>query len=186
MGVFRTNSLVPKEFWRPSGLPYAKAPLCGNPLRGVTLIHNSISKQIIAALVLLIWIGAPYVKAQSADRSPGVASNREVFLRTELYFGTARRDIDPVSDGEWRDFLEFVITKRFPEGLTVIAAEGQYRDDSGIVNKEKTYVLILLYPLKDWKRRNESIEFIREAYKKAFKQQSVLRVDFGLPVKVSF
>jgi hypothetical protein len=156
------------------------------PVERNKLRHNSISKKIIAALVLSIWIGGPYVRAQSADRSPGVASNTEAFLRTELYFGTARRDIAPVSDPEWRDFLEFVITKRFPEGLTVIAAEGQYRDDSGNVNKEKTFVLILLYPLKDWKRRNESIEFIREAYKKAFKQQSVLRVDFGLPVKVSF
>src|SRR5262245_51763124 len=101
---------------------------------------------MIAALVLSVWLGAPYVKAQSIERSPGVVSTQEVFLRTELYFGTARRGIDPVSDVEWRDFLEFVITKRFPEGLTVIAAEGQYRDDAGNVNKEKTFVLILLYP----------------------------------------
>jgi len=54
------------------------------------------------------------------------------------------------------------------------------------VVKEKTFVLIFFYLLKDWEKRNESIEFIRDVYKKAFKQQFVFRVDFGLPVKVSF
>jgi Protein of unknown function (DUF3574) len=157
------------------------------------MAHHSISKQAIAALVLAMWILAPSGQAQKADIAADAASTpltlqptRDTFVRTELYFGTARRGIAPVSDAEWRDFLDFVITKRFPEGLTVITADGQFQDDSGNVIKEKTIVLILLYPLKEWKKRNESIEFIRDTYKKAFKQQSVLRVDFGTLVKVSF
>jgi Protein of unknown function (DUF3574) len=157
------------------------------------LTHNFISKQVIAAFVLAMWILAPSAHAQIAEiraddiEAPLTApSIRETFVRTELYFGTARQDIAPVSDAEWGYFLDFVITKRFPEGLTIITADGQFQDDSGNVIKEKTFVLILLYPLKEWEKRNESIEFIRDAYKKAFKQQSVLRVDFPLPVKVSF
>jgi uncharacterized protein DUF3574 len=157
------------------------------------LTHNFISKQVIAAFVLTMWILAPSAHAQIAEiraddiEAPLTApSIRETFVRTELYFGTARQDIAPVSDAEWGYFLDFVITKRFPEGLTIITADGQFQDDSGNVIKEKTFVLILLYPLKEWEKRNESIEFIRDAYKKAFKQQSVLRVDFPLPVKVSF
>ena len=113
------------------------------------MTHNSISKRVIAALVLAIWICPPSVKAQSANTPLAAPSIRETFLRTELYFGTARRDIAPVSDAEWRDFLDFVITKRFPEGLTVITADGQFQDDTGQVTKEKTFVLILLYPLKE-------------------------------------
>ena len=157
------------------------------------MTHNFISKQVIAAFVLAMWILAPSAHAQIAGiraddiEAPLTApSIRETFVRTELYFGTARQDIAPVSDAEWGYFLDFVITKRFPEGLTIITADGQFQDDSGNVIKEKTFVLILLYPLKEWEKRNESIEFIRDAYKKAFKQQSVLRVDFPLPVKVSF
>jgi len=157
------------------------------------LTHNFISKQVIAAFVLAMWILAPSAHAQIAGiraddiEAPLTApSIRETFVRTELYFGTARQNIAPISDAEWRYFLDFVITKRFPEGLTIITAEGQFQDDSGNVIKEKTFVLILLYRLRDREKRNESIEFIRDAYKKAFKQQSVLRVDFGLPVKVSF
>jgi uncharacterized protein DUF3574 len=157
------------------------------------LTHNFISKQTIAAFVLAMWILAPSVQAQSADIYADAIETRltglsipETFVRTELYFGTARQDIAPVSDTEWRYFLDFVITKRFPEGLTIITADRQVQDDSGTVIKEKTFVLILLYHRKDREKRNESIEFIRDAYKKAFKQQSVLRVDFPLPVKVSF
>jgi Protein of unknown function (DUF3574) len=155
------------------------------------LRHNSNLKQVLAALVLA-WILAPSLQAQNPDptvngeASISGQSLRETFVRTELYFGTARLDYASVSEAEWRGFLDSVITKRFPEGLTVIRADGQVQDDSGNVNKEKAFLLILLYPLRDWKEANESIEFIRNAYKKKFKQQSVLRVDFGPPVKVSF
>ena len=103
-----------------------------------------------------MWILAPSVQAQSAIISVDVGetpltpkSLRETFVRTELYFGTARTNIAPVSDAEWRDFLDCVITQRFPEGLTVIKADGQFQDDSGNVIREKTFVLILLYPLKE-------------------------------------
>jgi len=156
------------------------------------MADNSIAKPPIAALVLALWILAPSGQAQKANISADAATEltqqptRETFVRTELYFGTEPRGIAPVSDAEWRDFLDFVITKRFPEGLTVITADGQFQDDWGNVIKEKTMVLILLYPLREWKKRNESIEFIRDSYKKAFKQQSVLRVHSGTLMKVSF
>ena len=47
--------------------------------------------------------------------------------------------------------------------IDLTTADGQFQDDSGNVIKEKTFVLILLYPLKDREKRNESIEFIRDA-----------------------
>ena len=106
------------------------------------MTHNFISKQVIAAFVLTMWILAPSAHAQIAEiraddiEAPLTApSIRETFVRTELYFGTARQDIAPVSDAEWGYFLDFVITKRFPEGLTIITADGQFQDDSGNVIK---------------------------------------------------
>src|SRR5262245_53088135 len=38
------------------------------------------------------------------------------FARTELYFGTARPD-GAVSEAEFREFLDRVVTPRFPDGL---------------------------------------------------------------------
>jgi putative IMPACT (imprinted ancient) family translation regulator len=79
------------------------------------------------------------------------------------------------------------VTTRFPAGLTILSGTGQFRDlETEKIVREKSMVLILLYPLSAWEESNEKIEQIRKEYKKRFKQQSVLRVDESRPVLVSF
>jgi hypothetical protein len=68
------------------------------------------------------------------------------------------------------------VTPKFPDGLTLLTGEGQWRDSSGEIVEEHSYVLILLYPPND-KEANDEIEEIRQDYKRAFEQESVLRVD---------
>ena len=51
-------------------------------------------------------------------------------VRTTLYFGTARPK-GSVSELEWQMFLRDEVTARFPEGLTVWDAEGQWRAPRG-------------------------------------------------------
>jgi len=133
---------------------------------------------------------APSTQAQAsaqarADRLRRVAS--EPFVRTELFFGTDREDGPDVTEAEFRAFLDTVITPAFPEGLTLLAGDGQFCCDSaGDIVNEKSFVLILLYPLHRQRESSDKIEQIREDYKTAFRQQSVLRVDTPLPVRVSF
>jgi hypothetical protein len=111
----------------------------------------------------------------------------ELFLRTELFFGTEKPDGSEISKEDFRRFLKEEITPRFPDGLTVLTGTGQFRDaESDRVIREKSIVLILLYPLNAAKEGNEKIEQIRKAYKERLKQQSVLRVDDPRPVLVSF
>ncbi|MCI0525694.1 MAG: DUF3574 domain-containing protein, partial [Acidobacteria bacterium] len=69
---------------------------------------------------------------------------------------------------------------------TVLTGAGQFRDASGVIVRERSMLLILLYPLASWRGSGEKIEQIREVYKRAFQQQSVLRVDHPQPVRVSF
>src|SRR4051812_41765174 len=40
------------------------------------------------------------------------------FVRTELYFGTARAEDVPVTEEEFHTFVDMEITPRFPDGLT--------------------------------------------------------------------
>lgn len=120
-------------------------------------------------------------KVESKDR---VAV--DAFARTELFFGAARPDGSMVTDEEWRRFLDQEVTPRFPDGLTVFSGVGQFRDSSGAIIQEKSRVLILLYPIQTRDRSSEKIEQIRNAYKSAFQQQSVLRVDDRRPVLVSY
>jgi hypothetical protein len=100
----------------------------------------------------------------------------EVWSRTELYFGTNKPDNQPVTDAEFTRFVDTYVTERFPDGLTLLTAYGQFRNSRGELIREKSFLLILLYQpqMQDAGKR---IEEIRSVYKDTFSQESVLRVD---------
>jgi len=102
--------------------------------------------------------------------------NGRLFARTELFFGRAKPDGPMVTDEEFHSFLDEIITPRFPNGLTALSGTGQFRGSSGMVMREGSVFVILLYPADD-KGSSTRIEEIREAYRKTFQQESVLRID---------
>ena len=158
------------------------------------LIARSLST-IAVAVSLLIIAPADAVAQIDAQRGlrpvmrrpiPAAALRGSVdFLRTELFFGTAKPD-GVVTDEEFFAFLDAVITPRFPDGLTLLKGDGQFRGEDGVIIKEDSFVLILLYPLEDFRDSNRKINVIRERYKDGFQQESVLRVDDPFAVRVSF
>ena len=92
-------------------------------------------------------------------------------VRTTLYFGLARPK-GSVSELEWQIFLRDEVTRRFPDGLTVWEAEGQWRTPAGTIDREQTKVLLLVHP--DTAPARQSVQRVIEAYRKEFDQQSVL------------
>ncbi len=92
-------------------------------------------------------------------------------LRTTLYFGAARPK-GSVSELEWQLFLRDEITPRFPNGMTVWDAEGQWRGSDGKIGHERTKVLLLVHP--DTESARQAIRAVIEKYRKAFEQDSVL------------
>ena len=100
----------------------------------------------------------------------------DIWNRTELYFGSAKPDGSVVSESEFMKFVDAEVTPRFPDGLTALTGYGQFRNAAGMIVKERSMVLILLYPLQ-MRDTHRKLEEIREAYKRAFQQESVLRVD---------
>ena len=91
--------------------------------------------------------------------------------RTTLYFGLARPK-GTVTELEWQLFLRDEVTKRFPEGLTVWGAEGQWRTPAGTLDHEQSKVLLLVHP--DTAAARQSVQAVIEAYRKTFEQESVL------------
>ena len=92
--------------------------------------------------------------------------------------GVLRRSIPDgggtVSDSAWAVFLREVVTPRFPDGLTVYRAEGQWREDGGRVLREETFVLEIVHP--DGPSAEADFREIAAEYKHRFRQQSVMRV----------
>ena len=114
--------------------------------------------------------------APAPTHAPAAAPLGERFARTELFFGTEKAGPD-VTDAQFRAFVNRVVTTRFPDGLTQYDALGQFRDSSGQIVKERSKVIILLYPVGDAERSSTEIEEIRDVYEDAFDQESVLRAD---------
>lgn len=97
------------------------------------------------------------------------------FTRTELFFGLSKPDRSEVSSAEFQQFVDRVVTPLFPDGLTITATKGQYRNSQGKLVTERSQLLTLLYPMNA--ESNQKVNQIREAYKQAFQQESVLRAE---------
>ncbi len=137
---------------------------------------------VLAGAALLATGAAVAPAAGAADVSIGP---RDAFTRTELFFGTERPDGGAaVTTEEFQEFLDSEVTARFPEGLTVEEGRGQYRDRYGVVERERAYHVILLYPRGAARSSDEKIEEIRRRYDTAFQQEAVARVDDA--VRVAF
>src|SRR5262249_22134304 len=111
--------------------------------------------------------------------------HEQAFVRTELYFGTAKPD-GAVTEEEFNRFLDDVVTPLFPDGLTVVKGTGQFKGSDGSIIKEDSYVVILLHPFENQKMNGRSIDFIRLEYMRQHRQESVLRVDDPFLVWVSY
>ncbi|MEU9862383.1 DUF3574 domain-containing protein [Streptomyces sp. NPDC047971] len=139
-----------------------------------------------AAAGLLIAAGAPTAYATLGEEAPssgavtaGAAQSRgKAYVETRLFFGTERPDGGPdVTDRQFMAFVDKEVTPGFPAGLTVQEGRGQWRDANGTIERERSYELILFYPAAEAGLHDARIERVREAYRKAFGQESVARLD---------
>jgi hypothetical protein len=87
-------------------------------------------------------------------------------------FGRKIGDRIGVSNAAWSRFVDREITPRFPEGLTVVDASGQWRDTKtgGVVRELSKIVTIVL---TDPDKQQASLDAVIAAYKKKFRQQAV-------------
>jgi len=160
----------------------------------------------LAASLTCLTVAAPIAFAQGAPLAQDSAVNQltvfeqatrvcagraepagtEAFLRTELYFGTNKPDGTVVTEAQFQYFLDHEITPRFPDGLTLLTGVGQFRGSSGVIERERSMMLILLYPVDAARSSGQKIQDIRTAYKRQFQQESVLRADEPRAECVSF
>lgn len=132
-------------------------------------------KQILAASigVLAVFL-AGGATGPAHPQTPSCPEGLERYVEHRLFFGRSRQGVEVVSDAAWHAFLADEITTRFPDGLTVLDAAGQWRDSSGTVTRERAkLVVILAVPGDDSLRRTEEIA---GQFKRMFDQESVLRV----------
>jgi hypothetical protein len=99
----------------------------------------------------------------------------ELFVKYELFMGRSGPGGEVVDDPGWEGFLADSVTPRFPDGLTVLDARGQWRNSDGEILKERSKVLVILAPPGEEPR--QLIDEVSEDYKQRFNQESVLEVE---------
>ena len=112
--------------------------------------------------------------ACSAGSELSCPEGTDRFVKYELYMGRSGQSGEIVDDAAWDTFLGDTVTPRFPNGLTVLNAQGQWRDSEGAVGKERSTILVILAPPGDEGLR--LIDEISDEYKVRFNQESVLEV----------
>lgn len=90
----------------------------------------------------------------------------------QLLFGRAIGTAGEVGEDEWRDFMASVITPAFPDGLTVIDAQGQWRDPAtGVLLGERAKMVFIV--VADASTIAPQLDAVATAYKARFRQDSV-------------
>ena len=136
--------------------------------------------QIVPSLlVALLAAGcatpAPPTLASATATAPAMrcAAGEQAFVGDLLYFGTTKPG-GIVSADEWADFLRTSVTPRFPQGLSVWPAAGQWLGKDGKIARESSFVLNVVHADDD--AAEHAIQAIRQDYETRFAQEAVLRV----------
>ena len=124
-----------------------------------------------ALLLLVLAVGA----CAQPGAAPVCTAPLKPAVAIDLYFGRDKPSGGEVTDAEWGAFLAEVVTSRFPDGLSVFDAEGQYREPSGRIVRERSKRLIVI--VFDSPAHRAKLAEIIDAYKQRFGQYSVFRVE---------
>lgn len=94
-------------------------------------------------------------------------------VRDALYLGRDVAGGAEVSDSSWQAFLDSEVTPRFPDGATVLAGSGRWRDAAQRTVQERSWILLLYHAPAG--TADSAVAAIAEAYKQRFSQEAVLR-----------
>ena len=125
---------------------------------------------LIACLILVLAaVACSETDTDNADCPDGT----EAWVEHRVFMGRGSGDVEVVDDEAWAAFLADVVTPRFPAGLTVLDASGQFRNSDGSIEKERSKVLLIMAPPEADALR--LINEISDEYKQRFNQEAVLQ-----------
>jgi hypothetical protein len=122
---------------------------------------------------LLVATAATLLSACATTGGLRCAPGETRTIVESLYFGTHKPGGE-VTAAEWQAFLAGVVTPRFPDGLTVWSAAGQWRGKSEAIEREPSYVVQIAHP--DRPVHDDAVRAVVSEYERRFQQEAVMRV----------
>ena len=114
---------------------------------------------------------------------PPAAAVATQWMKSEVYFGRDLPGGGQVSPAQWAEFLNKVVTPRFPKGLTIHDTYGQMQHADGRIERQSTWVVVILHPQDP--AVTQSIQEVIDAYRKQFNKAQVAFASTGC-VSTSF
>lgn len=139
----------------------------GKGLEGKPGVQGRTCKGFFDVLLCIVLSGCGTVSGYACGEGGQRAVQEVVYFGTDTPSGS-------VTPEDWTRFLTDTVTPRFPEGLSVWQASGQWRAASGVMVNEPTYILSLIHP--DNATTDKAMRDILSSYKTRFHQEAVLRV----------
>jgi len=137
--------------------------MTGAALKSGNMNQSKFPASILLLLLLAGCAGPQALVCHGTQKSAAVA---------DLLFGRNIGGRLGVSEADWRRFLAAEVSPRFPAGLTVVDAAGQWRDtDTNRVVREPSKIVTIVLPEREGNQAN--IDAVVEAYKRRFRQQAV-------------
>ncbi|HEV7546360.1 MAG TPA: DUF3574 domain-containing protein [Reyranella sp.] len=124
-------------------------------------------RRLIEAAVVAVSLGACAQPGAPAVCTAPLKPAREI----DLYFGRDKQGGGEVSEAEWASFLTDTVTPRFPDGLSVLNVEGQARESSGRIVRERTKLLVVV--VFDAPAHQGRVRELLQAYNGRFGQHGV-------------
>lgn len=138
---------------------------------------GSFKSGVLVLLVLVAALGAGCAETE-INAYPGRPQLRgDRYVQTILVFGLSGTGGSAVTQDEWQAFMDAHITPRFNQGLTIIDTDGHWMMQSGVMIKEDSRTILLLYDASSAQQADADIESIKAEYKELFDQEAVLRID---------
>jgi uncharacterized protein DUF3574 len=125
------------------------------------------STVLIAALAVIVAGCTPAAMPQSCAGVGGAP-----MLEYQLFFGRGIPGRSDLTNQEWAEFAEQVVTPHLPDGFTAFDADGQWMNPTTHrIAKERSKVILVALP--ETPAGTAAIAAIKEAYRMKFHQQSV-------------
>lgn len=100
---------------------------------------------------------------------------------SRIYCGMSRPDGSSVTDADMADFVASVLAREFPDGFTILHADGGWADlATGATIREPSTVIEVAHGNQDTPR----VLAVASAYKRQFAQQAVMVA--AAPIAVQF
>ena len=125
------------------------------------------------ALACGFCLAVALMSACSGTPALSCPEGTERWVEYQMFMGRGGPDGEMVGDRAWDAFLDAEVTLRFPDGLTVVDGQGQWRGADNDIKQERSKLLVILAPPGDDARRR--LDQIALQYKLQFDQEAVLQ-----------